>query len=108
MRPGLRWDSGQIPTSCGPTGTRTNAGPLSGPTSNARMGTPAGRRPCSARWTGWTSTRAPDIPASIRFTGLRGVGKTVLLRKLDDAHREFACCVDLYKTDVYGRRGQFA
>lgn len=27
---------------------------------------------------------APDIPASVRITGLRGVGKTVLLRKLEE------------------------
>jgi hypothetical protein len=31
---------------------------------------------------------APDIPASIRITGLRGVGKTVLLRKLDEVAQE--------------------
>ena len=32
---------------------------------NARPGTPAGRRPCSARWTGWTST-ARDLGVPIR------------------------------------------
>lgn len=31
---------------------------------------------------------APDIPASIRITGLRGVGKTVLLRKLEEVARD--------------------
>ncbi|WP_461479849.1 AAA family ATPase [Mycobacterium sp. HUMS_1102779] len=31
---------------------------------------------------------APDIPASIRITGLRGVGKTVLLRKLEEVATE--------------------
>ena len=31
---------------------------------------------------------APDIPASVRITGLRGVGKTVLLRKLEEVASE--------------------
>ena len=44
-----------IPTSCGRTGTRTSAGRRRGATSSAPPATPAGRRPSSARWTGWTS-----------------------------------------------------
>jgi AAA ATPase domain len=31
---------------------------------------------------------APEIPASIRITGLRGVGKTVLLRKLEEVAQD--------------------
>ncbi|WP_157930996.1 ATP-binding protein [Mycobacteroides abscessus] len=35
-----------------------------------------------------TLASAPDIPASVRITGLRGVGKTVLLRKLEEVASE--------------------
>ena len=60
-----------IPTSCAPTGTRTSAGRLSGVTSSAPTGTPVGRRPCSARWTGWMTRPHHSSGESVRHRWVR-------------------------------------
>ena len=51
-----RSGSGRTPTTCGPTGRRTSAGRPRGATSSAPTATRGGRRRCSARWTGSTSS----------------------------------------------------
>ena len=52
----LRSGSGRTPRTCGPTGRRASAGLRSGARTSAPTATRAGRRPCSARWTGSTSS----------------------------------------------------
>ncbi|WP_255415709.1 ATP-binding protein [Promicromonospora sp. AC04] len=47
----------------------------------------AGRDPQMRRFQAMLSG-APEIPANLRLTGLRGVGKTVLLRRFDDIANE--------------------
>ena len=54
--PAWRSGSGRTPTTFGPTGRRTSAGRPRGARTSAPPATRAGRRRCSARWTGSTST----------------------------------------------------
>ena len=54
MRPGWRWASGPTPMTCAPTGRRGSAGVRTGLRSSAATDTRAGRKRCSAPWTGST------------------------------------------------------